>query len=296
MSSPPVPDATGAQRTRHDRGALVVRGRRLAWGERTYVMGIVNATPDSFSGDGRPDASDAVAHALALAEAGADLLDVGAASSRPGAPAVARAEELRRLLPVVRGIRAATTLPLSVDTFAPEIFARAHDAGADMLNSIWGLDDALLALAVERDVPVVVMHNAREAHYPRGVVDDVLANLEAQGARALRAGLPAERVMLDPGIGFAKTPDDNLALLGALDRLVALGFPTLLGTSRKSTIGRLTGRAAADRAFGTAATVALAAAAGIDVVRVHDVAAMRDVVRVCDAVARGWRPGGWDAT
>ena len=276
------------------RGALALRGRRLPWGERTYVMGIVNATPDSFSGDGLPGPIDAIAHALALEAACADVIDIGAASSRPGAEAIDRDEESRRLLPVVRGVRErAPNAILSIDTFDPIVFARAHDAGADILNSIWGAGDELLALAVARDVPIVVMHNAREARYAGDVVDEVLAYLDAQAARAVAAGIAPERVIVDPGIGFGKTPDHNLAILGALDRLVALGFPTLVGTSRKSTIGKLTGRAVADRAFGTAATVAFAASAGIDVVRVHDVVAMRDVLAVSDAIARGWRPPDW---
>jgi len=182
---------------------------------------------------------------------------------------------------------------VSVDTFKPEVYRRAHAAGGDLLNSIWGADDALVAACVETASPLVVMHNKAVAVYERDVVDEVLASLAAAAERCVRGGIPAEHVILDPGIGFGKSPEHNLALLGALGRLVALGFPTLLGTSRKSTIGRLTGRSVDERAFGTAATVALAAAAGIDIVRVHDVAAQRDVVRVADAIARGWRPDGW---
>jgi len=258
-------------------------------------MGIVNATPDSFSGDGRPDSADAIEHALTLDGESADILDLGAESTRPGHTPIEPAEELRRLLPVVTGVRA--RLPhavISIDTYKPPVFAAAHAAGGDVLNSIWGFDDELLAVAVERDVPVVVMHNQRVAVYERDVVDEVLTYLEHQAERALRAGLRRERIILDPGVGFGKTPDHNIALLGALGRLTALGFPTMLGTSRKSTIGKLTGRAVSQRAFGTAATVALAIAAGIDLVRVHDVAAMRDVAQVTDAIARGWRPADWN--
>jgi dihydropteroate synthase len=274
---------------------LDVRGTRFAWGTRTFVMGIVNVTPDSFSGDGRPDASDAVEHALALLEAGADLLDIGAESTRPGHTPIDAAEEARRLVPAVAEIRErAPDAVLSIDTYKPAVFARAHDAGADVLNSIWGLDDGLLATAVERDVPVIIMHNKRVPVYERDVVDEVLAYLERQAARVTAAGFARERVILDPGIGFGKTAEHNLAVLARLDRLVALGFPTLLGTSRKSTIGRLTGRDVGARTYGTAATVALAIAAKIDVVRVHDVAEMRDVVAVADAVVRGTRPAGWE--
>ncbi|GAC1395660.1 MAG: hypothetical protein NVS3B17_19030 [Vulcanimicrobiaceae bacterium] len=280
-----------------NRGALTVRGRTLAWGERTYVMGIVNATPDSFSGDGRPDATGAIARGCDLLDCGADLLDIGAESTRPGHVPIDQTQERARLLPVVAGLRAARPeAMLSIDTYKPDVFAAAHDAGGDVLNSIWGFDDALLRCAVERDVPIVVMHNKRVAVYEGDVVDDVLATLDRQATRAVRAGLAVERVMLDPGIGFGKSPEHNLAVLAALPRVVALGFPTLLGTSRKSTIGKLTGRDVASRTYGTAATVALAVAAGVDIVRVHDVAEMTDVARVSDAIVRGWRPAGWMET
>jgi len=162
-----------------------------------------------------------------------------------------------------------------------------------MLNSVWGLPDELLEVALEHGMPLVVMHNTSEARYDGGVMDDVLAFLEEAAARAVRAGIPAEHVILDPGIGFGKTADHNLTVLQQLPRLVDLGFPTLIGTSRKSTIGKITGRDAEDRIYGTAATTALAIAAGIDIVRVHDVSQTRDVVSVADAVVRNWRPAGW---
>jgi len=182
---------------------------------------------------------------------------------------------------------------ISADTFKPAVFRAAHAAGADMLNSVWGLSDELLAAAVECTVPVVVMHNKPVPMYERDVVDEVLAFLEEAAERAVAAGIAPEHVILDPGIGFGKLPDHNVAVLKSLPRLVALGFPTLLGTSRKSTIGKLTGREAHERAYGTAATVALGIAAGIDIVRVHDVAEIRDVVSVTDAIERDWRPDSW---
>ena len=273
---------------------LEIRDVRLVWGERTYLMGIVNATPDSFSGDGKPHSEDAIAHALELRAAGADLLDIGAESTRPGHEPIDREEELRRLIPVVRAVRErAPGAAISVDTFKADVFRSAVRAGGDMLNSIWGLDDALLAAVVECDVPVAIMHNKRVAIYEGDVVDEVLRYLDDQAQQAVRAGVRPERVILDPGIGFGKLPEHNLAVLGALGRVVGLGFPTLLGTSRKSTIGKLTSKPAEQRAFGTAATIALAVAAGIDIVRVHDVAEMRDVVAVADAIVRGWRPSDW---
>ena len=289
--------SSSAREANATRTPLEIRGRTFAWGTRTYVMGIVNATPDSFSGDGRPGANDAVRYGLGLAEHGADLLDVGAESTRPGHAPIDEAEELRRLLPVIRGLReCAPAAVLSIDTHKAEVFRAAYTAGGDLLNSIWRLDDELLAAAARSGVPVVIMHNKRVAVYERSVVDEVLAYLETEAARAVAAGIAPEAVILDPGIGFGKSPEHNLAVLGRLERLVALGFPTLLGTSRKSTIGKLTGRAVGERTYGTAATIALAVAAKIDIVRVHDVAQMRDVAAVADAIVRGWRPDGWHET
>lgn len=277
-----------------DRGALEVRSRRLPWGERTYVMGIVNATPDSFSGDGRPTTQSAIDHAAHQIRF-SDLLDIGAESTRPGNTPIEEAIELERLIPVIAGTREVlgNDAIISADTFKPAVFRAAHAAGADMLNSVWGLSDELLAAAVECTVPVVVMHNKPVPMYERDVVDEVLAFLEEAAERAVAAGIAPEHVILDPGIGFGKLPDHNVAVLKSLPRLVALGFPTLLGTSRKSTIGKLTGREAHERAYGTAATVALGIAAGIDIVRVHDVAEIRDVVSVTDAIERDWRPDSW---
>ncbi|MHB1550405.1 MAG: dihydropteroate synthase [Vulcanimicrobiaceae bacterium] len=278
------------------RGALRLRGSELRWGARTYLMGIVNVTPDSFSGDGRPRTGDAVAHAIAQFERASDLLDIGAESTRPGHTVIDDATEIARLVPVVREVRA--RLPnaiISADTYKPTVFRAAHEAGADVLNSVWGMPGALLAVAVECGAPVVITHNKEEARYEGDAIDEVLAFLEGAAHRAVRAGIPAERVILDPGIGFGKSAEQNIAVLRGLPRLTALGFPTLLGTSRKSTIGRLTGRGPQERIYGTAATLALGIAAGIDMVRVHDVAEARDVVRVSDALVRDWRPDGWTA-
>jgi dihydropteroate synthase len=276
------------------RGALRVRGRVLPWGARTYVMGIVNVSPDSFSGDGDPDASGAAARAMTQLAAGADLVDVGAESTRPGHQPIDAMTERVRLLPAIAAIRrAAPEAIVSVDTFKPGVFRDAHAAGGDLLNSIWGASEELIAACAETGAPIVVMHNKAVAVYERDLIDEMLAFLDGAAARCVRAGIPAEHVILDPGIGFGKLPEHNIAVLRSLDRFVALGFPTLIGTSRKSTIGKLTGRAVGARELGTAATVALAIAAGIDIVRVHDVAEQRDAVRVADAIVRGWRPDGW---
>ncbi len=276
------------------RGALRVRGRELPWGERTYLMGIVNVTPDSFSGDGVLERGDAVAHAVLQHARSSDMLDIGAESTRPGHVPVSEDLERARLIPVLEGVR--RVLPdaiISADTYKAEVFRAAHAAGADMLNSVWGLPDALLEAAAQCSAPVVVMHNKHEARYSGDVMDEVLRFLEDAARRAMKVGIPPEHIILDPGIGFGKTPDHNITVLRELARLVALGFPTLIGTSRKSTIGKLTGKKPPQRTHGTSATTALAIAAGIDIVRVHDVEEARDAVSVSDAIVRDWRPLQW---
>jgi dihydropteroate synthase len=277
-----------------ERGALRARGAVLAWGARTYVMGIVNASPDSFSGDGHAGASDAVAHAIEQAESGCDIVDIGGESTRPGAVPVDSAEECKRVIPVIVATR--ERLPktlLSIDTYKADVARAGATAGADIINSVWGMPDDLLAVAVDLGMPIVIMHNKAEARYPDGVVNEVLAFLSEAAQRAARRGIQPHNIVLDPGIGFGKTADDNITILRELHRIVALGFPTLIGASRKSTIGKLTAREPRDRIFGTAATTALAVAAGVDIVRVHDVQQARDVVAVADAIVRDWRPAGW---
>jgi dihydropteroate synthase len=257
-------------------------------------MGIVNVTPDSFSGDGLEDAAQAAAFACTQWNSGADLLDVGGESTRPGHRPVDEATEVRRIVPVIRAVREQLSqAPISVDSYKPSVVRAAHQAGADLVNSVWGAASELLEVVAELGLPIVAMHNQHGTAYEGPVVDGVLRYLEDCATRAVARGIAPERILLDPGIGFGKTAEQNIAVLRALDRIVALGFPTMLGTSRKSTIGKLTGREPGDRVYGTVATTALAARAGIDVVRVHDVAAARDAVAVADAIVRDWRPASW---
>jgi dihydropteroate synthase len=277
-----------------DRGLLSVRGPALRWGARTYLMAIVNVTPDSFSGDGVTDALAAAAHALAQWDAGADLLDIGGESTRPGHRPVDPEVESRRVVPVIRAVRAQLAdAPISVDTYKPAVVRAAHAAGADLVNSVWGATDELLETVGELQMPIVAMHNQIGTDYRSPVVDAVLRYLEDCALRATSRGIARERIILDPGIGFGKTADQNVAVLRSLDRVTALGFPTMIGASRKSTLGKLTGREPRDRDFATTATTALAVKAGIDVVRVHDVGAARDAVAVADAIVRDWRPAAW---
>ena len=273
--------------------ALRLRGREFVWGERTYVMGIVNATPDSFSGDGvGADAEAAAALARSLEAAGADLIDVGAESTRPGAAPVDAAEELARAVPAVAAVRAATALPVSIDTRRAQVAAAALDAGADLVNDIDGLrgDPDMAAAVAARGAALVAMHNQR-GRAPGDPVASVRAGWRESLRLAREAGIDAGRVILDPGFGFGWTPEESLALVRRLRELTAEGPPVLIGPSRKSALGLvLDGAPASERLEGTAAAVAIAIANGADVVRVHDVAAMRRVARAADAIARGkWR-------
>ncbi len=273
-------------------GTTEIGGRVFAWGARTYVIGILNVTADSFSGDGLLAAQDVVAAAVEQArrmvDEGADLLDVGGESTRPGHAPVGEAEEHRRVLPVVEAVVAALPgVPVSVDTTKPAIAEAALDAGAAMINDIWGVadDDALPRLAAERQVPIVLMHNRAEARYTT-LMPEVLGDLQRAIERALRAGVAWESIIVDPGFGFGKTPDHNVALLRELGALRLLGRPVLLGTSRKSTLGRILDLPPDQRVEATVATTVLGIAAGVDVVRVHDVLANVRAARVADAILR----------
>ena len=274
--------------------ALRLRGTEFRWGSQTYIAAIVNATPDSFSGDGVEDAAGATARAAAQWRAGADILDIGGESTRPGHRPVDDSVEMARAVPVIAQFRQSfPDAPISIDTYKPSVARAAHAGGADIVNSVWGAPAELLEVAAELAMPIVAMHNQAGTQYDGSVVDAVLTYLDECASRAVARGVAPERIILDPGIGFGKTAEQNLAVLAALPRLVALGFPTMLGTSRKSTIGRLTGKEPTDRVYGTVATTALAIAAGIDLVRVHDVSATRDAIAVADAIVRGRRPAGW---
>jgi len=276
--------------------------RTFGWGDRTFVMGVLNVTPDSFSGDGllagdgnADPVAAAVERARRMVADGADLLDVGGASSRPGHAAISASEEIRRVVPVILAIAAALPgIPVSIDTTNPAVARAALDAGAHLLNDVWGVaeDTALVRLAAERHVPIVLMHNRAEARY-RNLVADVVADLQRALERALDAGVPWDDLIVDPGFGFGKTPDHNLALLADLDALRVLGRPLLLGTSRKSTLGKLLDLPPDQRVEATMATTALGIAAGADIVRVHDVRENVRTARVADAILRGWRPDGW---
>jgi dihydropteroate synthase len=275
-------------------GPTRIGPRVFDWGSRTYVMGILNVTPDSFSGDGLlAAANDPVNAAVALGrrmvDDGADLLDVGGESSRPGHIEVPAAEEIARVAPVVAALRAALPdTPLSVDTTKAAVAVAALDAGADLVNDVWGVatDNELLRLAAERRTPIVLMHNREEARYTN-LMAEILADLQAAIERALMAGIAWDAIIVDPGFGFGKTAAHNLVLLRELGLVRSLGRPVLLGTSRKSTLGKVLDLDADERLEATLATTALGIAAGVDIVRVHDVRPNVRAARMADAIVRG---------
>lgn len=287
--------------------ALALGSHTFDWGAQTYVMGILNVTPDSFSGDGLAGGDDWLSRVVALGEAhvaaGAHILDVGGESTRPGSRPIPLDEELRRTISAVRALAARVSVPISVDTYKAEVARQAIAAGAAILNDVWGLrmDDGLAQVAAETGVAVVLMHNrsrpgdaALEArlggHYVgveyRELLGDIKRELAESVELALRAGVKEERLIVDPGIGFGKTVDQNLELVDRLRELTELGSPILVGPSRKSFVGYTLDLAPDQRIEGTAAAVTLSIDRGADIVRVHDVAQMARVARIADAIVR----------
>ncbi|MDP7618991.1 MAG: dihydropteroate synthase [Dehalococcoidia bacterium] len=284
---------------------MEIGGRTFEWGTRTFVMGIINVSPESFSGDGIAEPSAAIRQGLAFVEQGADILDVGGQSTRPIYSATVEAsvrgggsgtqyeeldseQELRRVIEVIRGLTAATDVPISIDTYKPPVAQGALNAGAVMINDIWGLkhDPSLAGVAAKAGVPLVLMHNQEGTSYV-DLIPDIVASLRTSIGRARSGGVGEEKIIVDPGFGFGKTVAGNLEVIRRLPELRELGRPILLGSSRKSTIGRILDEPADHRVEGTAATVAIGIQNGVDIVRVHDVAQMAKVVRMADAVVRG---------
>ena len=276
---------------------LTIRENSFAWGSKTYLMGILNVTPDSFSDGGEfNDPHTALSQVQLLVGGGADIIDVGGQSTRPGAEQISLSQELERVVPVIELIRSGIAhLPISVDTTRAEVAEAAIEAGADLVNDISGatFDDAMLATVAKLNVPIVLMHIRGNPQTMQSLTnyDDLLGEiyqfLAQQIAKAVEAGIKAENIIIDPGIGFAKTHTQNLELLRRLPELQSLGTPILVGASRKSFIGNILNRSnPKDRVWGTAAACCRAIASGADILRVHDVAPMADVCRVADAL---WR-------
>ena len=285
-----------AARTPH--APTTIGSRAFRWGSRTYIMGVLNITPDSFSGDGiGSDIDAAVEQALRFQAEGADIIDIGGESTRPAsvysdAAPISADEETSRVIPVIESLAQRLHIPISIDTYKAEVARAALHAGAAMINDVWGFrrDPEMAQVAADADVPVVLMHNQSHTRYAN-LVPDVIAGLREMMDRAVEAGVRRENIILDPGMGFGKTAEHNLEILRRLDEFRALDAPLLVGMSRKSTIGYVLDLPVEERLEGTAATVALSVAFGADIVRVHDVKEMARVARMSDAVVRGWSQG-----
>jgi len=264
-------------------------------------MGVINVSPDSFSGDGLADVEEAVVRAERLASEGADIIDIGGESTRPASTPLSPDEELRRVIPVVEKLAQEISVPLSVDTYKLKVARQALDAGANMINDIWGLkkEPGLAELAAQKGVPIALMSNQRGTPC-HDIMSAVISDLKRAVEQALDAGVPWENIIIDPGVGFGKTQEQNLEVLQRLDELQALGRPILLGSSRKSFIGWVLDLTPEQRLNevkfvppgdqrleGTAATIAIGIARGVDIVRVHDVKEMARVCKMSDALVRG---------
>ncbi len=280
---------------------------RFSWDwSRTCVFGVLNATPDSFSGDGHVSVEEAVGHGVLLAQQGADVIDVGGESTRPGAEPVPVEEELRRVLPVIAGLAARSEAPISIDTYKAQVAREAMAAGASIINDVsgLGLDEAMAAAAAETGALLVLGHlrgrpqTMNDGVHFEDVIREVADELRASVRRAVQAGVAADRIWVDPGLGFGKQPEHSLTLLRHLGALrEEVGYPLLVGPSRKGFIGAVTGAPVGERLTGTCAAVAAAVVAGADAVRVHDVAELAPAIRLADAIrdrrpwaARGARP------
>jgi dihydropteroate synthase len=259
---------------------------KLNLDNRTYIMGIVNVTPDSFSDGGRYSQIDqALFHAEQLVRDGADILDIGGESTRPGAANVSVEEELNRVIPIIQQISREIDIPISIDTYKVEVARQALQAGAHIINDVWGAKaDPLMAnVAATSEAPIILMHNRKEAvyhDYIQNVIDDLLESIEL----VKKAGVQSDRIILDPGIGFAKSFQQNLQLMKNLDKIIALGYPVLLGTSRKSMIGNVLNLPVAERLEGTLASNCFGIQMGCQIVRVHDVKEMARAAKVMDAI------------
>jgi dihydropteroate synthase len=265
----------------------------LALGSKTYIMGILNVTPDSFSDGGKfTDIEKAISHAKEMLRDGADIIDIGGESTRPGHEEISPEEEINRVLPVVEKLIKEINVPISVDTSKAIVAKKVLEVGAHMINDVWGLqkDPQLANIIAEYNVPVVMMHNQIGTEYDGDIMENIKVFLKKSIAIALHAGIKKENIILDPGIGFGKTPEQNIHVLSRLHELNDLGYPILLGTSRKSMIGKILDLPANERVEGTVATSVMGVMQGMDILRVHDVKENLRAVKVTDAIVRGTTP------
>ena len=257
------------------------------WGERTYVMGIVNVSPDSFSGDGLDNVDSAIAQAKLFIRQGADIIDIGGESTRPDSKPISEEEEIARVVPVIKALSSQVSVPISIDTYKSSVAISAVKAGANLINDVWGLKKCpeLAEIAAEAKIPIIITSNQRDEP-SRDIISAITFDLEDKIRLAENSGVKPENIIIDPGIGFGKTAEQNLEIIGRLSELKCLKKPLLLGTSRKSFIGKVLDLPEDQRFEGTAATVAIGIANGADIVRVHDVQQIVRVCRMSDAIIR----------
>lgn len=268
---------------------MEIYGRVLQWGKQTYIMGILNVTPDSFSDGGCFITMEtAISQAASMIREGAHIIDVGGESTRPGSSQVSAEEEIERVIPVIRELTRTFDIPISVDTYRAATAEAAIKAGAHMINDIWGLkfDPVMAHIAANYDVPVCIMHNRSTGTDYENLIEDIMSDLSESISIALKAGVKEEKIIIDPGIGFAKTWEQNLLVIRHLHEFRRLGYPVLLGASRKSFIGRVLGLEVHDRLEGTLAVTAAGVMSGADIVRVHDVLQNARVARMTDSFTR----------
>ncbi|HZX21013.1 MAG TPA: dihydropteroate synthase [Clostridia bacterium] len=262
----------------------------INFGQRTYIMGIVNITPDSFSDGGDFFSTEvAVAHAKKMIEQGADIIDIGGESSRPGHTRISTREELERVIPVIERIAEETDAIISLDTIRSEVAEEGLKRGVHIINDIWGLqEDSRMAEVVARyDAPIIIMHNKQDTHYKDDIIEEMKRFFKKSVQIALDAGISGDKIVLDPGIGFGKTAEQNIVVIRRLDEFKELGYPILLGTSRKSTLGKILGVPPKERLEGTLATTAIGIMQGADIIRVHDIEENLKAVKVTDVIVRG---------
>jgi len=275
---------------------LTIREQKFLWGQKTYLMGILNVTPDSFSDGGQFNKLEsAIAQAQYMIDHGADIIDIGGQSTRPGAEQISVTEEFNRVIPIIKAIRQQFSIPISIDTTRVTIAQGAIAAGADLINDISGgtFDPEMFTVAAKLDVPIILMHmrgtpqTMQEMTDYQDLVEDIINFLHHQIQKAIACGVADSKIIIDPGIGFAKTPEQNIELLRRLSEFKALKVPILVGTSRKSFIGKILNQPEPQkRVWGTAATCCSAIISGADILRIHDVAEIYDVARVADAIYR----------
>ena len=274
----------------------IISGNEFIWGSRTYSMGIINVTPDSFSNDGILNNIKKIQTKAKLFQSlGADIIDVGGESTRPpniygNFTPVDESEEINRVIPAIEAIKDVVSIPISIDTYKPAVAEKSLSVGASIVNNVWATknDDIMNAVLSEQKPVTILMHNQKKSKYNNNLLDEVFSSLNLMVENTVKLGIDPDKIIIDPGIGFGKTTTDNLNILRHLERFKEIGHPILIGTSRKSTIGNVLNLPINDRLEGTAASLAISISKGADIIRVHDVKEMNRVAKMSDAIIRGW--------